>query len=243
MNNIKKPKNPYFATLIVFFILSILFIFMIFLPSLLDMDMMRWGFGISFISIFLSISFIITLSIYASMARRLNSVLTDVNILAHWEYSLEEWDGYYKEELKKQKSEKWGLFITIAAITVVVGGIFTIIHRDAWKVLVAMFAGLLLLLAMVVLITTKNKYAKGHKNIKPEVYISSKGIYLAGEFHVWNFLSSKLEEVSFDEHEMLIMVNYSYVTRTGLSHMLVRIPVPPYRLKEAKIVVDKLKKI
>ena len=243
MNNKKRPKNPYTATSVVFLILTIVFIFMIFLPSILNMDMMKWGFGISFISIFLSISFIITSGIYASMARRLNSVFTDVNILAHWEYSQEEWAGYYKKEFKKQKSEKWGIFITIAVITVIVGGIFTLTHRDAWKVLVAMFVGLLLLLALVVLISTKNKYSKDRKNIHPEVYISLKGIYLAGEFHVWNFLSSKLEEVSFDEHEMLIMIDYSYLTRTGLSHTLVRIPVPLSRLEEAKIIVDKLKKI
>jgi len=243
MNNKKIPKNPYTVTSVVFLILTIVFIFMIFLPSILNMDMMKWGFGISFISIFLSISFIITSGIYASMARRLNGVFTDVNILAHWEYNQEEWAGYYKEEFKKQKSEKWGLFITIAVITVIVGGIFTLTHRDAWKVLVAMFAGLLLLLVLVVLVSTKNKYSKDRKNIHPEVYISLKGIYVAGEFHVWNFLSSKLEEVSFDEHEMLIMIDYSYLTRTGLSHTLVRIPVPLSRLEEAKIIVDKLKKI
>ena len=243
MDNKKRPKNPYKVTSVVFLILTIVFIIVIFLPSILEMDMMKWGYGISFIAIFLSISFIITSGIYASMARRLNGVFTDVNILAHWEYNQEEWAGYYKEEFKKQKSEKWGLFITIAVITVIVGGIFTLTHRDAWKVLVAMFVGLLLLLALVVLISTKNKYSKDRKNIHPEVYISLKGIYLAGEFHVWNFLSSKLEEISFDEHGMLIMVDYSYLTRTGLSHTIVRIPVPLSRLEEAKTIVDKLKKI
>jgi len=243
MNNKKSPKNPYLTTVIIFSVLTAVFIFMIFLPSLINMDMMRWGFGISFISIFFVISFAITSIIYGSMARRLNGVFSDHNILAHWEYTLEEWTAYYKEEFEKQKSEKWGIFITIAVITVIVGGIFTLTHLDAWKVLVAIFVGLLILLALVVIITTKNKYSKDRKNIHPEVYISLRGIYLAGEFHVWNFLSSKLEEASFNENEMLIIVDYSYITRTGISHTLVRIPVPVSRLEEAKIVVVKLKKI
>ena len=243
MNNKKSPKNPYLTTVIIFSVLTAVFIFMIFLPSLINMDMMRWGFGIGFISFFLVISFAVTSGVFASMARRLNGVFTDQNILAHWEYTQEEWAAYYKDEFEKQKSEKWGIFITIAVITVIVGGIFTLTHMDAWKVLVIMFVGLLVLLALVVLITTKNKFFKDRKNIHPEVYISLRGIYLAGEFHVWNFLSSKLEEANFNEKEMLIMVDYSYITKTGLNHTLVRIPVPVSKIEDAKIIVNKLKNI
>ena len=117
--------------------------------------MMRWGFGIAFISLFLAIIFAITSIIYASMARRLNMVFSDANILIHWEYSQEEWLRYSKEEFKKQKLEKRNIFITITAITIVVGGIFTLIHRDAWKVLSIVFAGLLLLLALIAFIIPK----------------------------------------------------------------------------------------
>ena len=243
MNNKKRPKNPYSITAVVFLILTLVFIFMIFLPSILNLDMMRWGYGISFISVFLVISFAITSGVYGSMARRLNLVFSGVSIIAHWEYNQEEWLEYSKEEFEKQKTEKWGLFIMIAVITIIVGGIFALTHRDAWKVLTIVFIGLLLLLALVVIITTKGKYAKDRKNINPEVYISLNGIYLAGEFHVWNFLTSKLEEVDFDENKMLIIINYSYMTRTGLSHTIVRIPVPLSKFEEAKIAVDKLKKI
>jgi hypothetical protein len=243
MDNKNKPKNPYTVTSIVFLILTIVFIFMIFLPSILNMDMMRWGFGIVFISFFLVISFAITSGVYASMAKRLNNVFTGLSIIAHWKYTQEEWLEYSKDEFKKQKSEKWGLFILIAAITIIVGGIFILTHRDAWKALSIVFAGLLLILALTVIITTKGKYAKDSKNINPEVYISLNGIYLAGEFHVWNFLSSKLEDVNFDENKMLILVNYSYVTRTGLNNTCVRIPVPLSKFEDAKAIVDKLRNI
>jgi hypothetical protein len=243
MGKQKRPKNSYSYTALVFLILTIVFIFTIFLPSLLKMDMMRWGFGISFISVFLVISFAITSCVFASMARRLNMVFSGVSIIAHWEYSREEWLEYSKEEFKKQKSEKWSLFIMVAVITIVVGGIFILTHRDAWKALAIVFTGLLLILALTVIITTRSKYAKDNKNISPEVYISFNGIYIAGEFHTWNFLSSKLEEVNFDESKMLIMIDYSYMTRTGLSHSVARIPVPLSKLEEAKMAVGKLKKI
>ncbi|MCL5770724.1 MAG: hypothetical protein M1479_00400 [Actinobacteria bacterium] len=243
MSNKKRPGNSYSTTSVIFLILTIMFIFIIFLPSILNMDMMRWGFGIAFISFFLALSFAITSGVYASMARRLNMVFSEVNMLAHWEYSPEEWNRYSKEEFKKQKSEKWGIFITIAAITIVVGGIFTLIHKDAWKVLSAVFLGLLVLLAILAFIIPRIKYARDRKNINPEVYISLNGIYLAGEFHLWNFLSSKLEDVSFDENKMLIIVKYSYMTRTGISYTDARIPVPLSRLEEAKNIADRLGKI
>jgi len=243
MGNKKRPENPYTITWIVFLILTILFIFIIFLPSIIGMDMMRWGFGIAVISFFLALSFAITSGVYASIAGRLNKVFSDVNILAHWKYSQEEWSRYSKEEFKKQKSEKWGIFITIAVITIVVGGIFTLTHRDAWKVLSAVLLGLLLLLAIIAFIIPRIKYARDRRNINPEVYISLNGIYIAGEFHLWNFLSSKLENITFDENEMLIIVKYSYVTRTGVSHTIARIPVPLSRLEEVKIVVENLRKI
>jgi hypothetical protein len=243
MNNKKRPKNPYTTTSVVFLVLTIIFIFIIFLPSILEMDMMRWGFGIGFISFFLVISFAITAGVYASMARRLNFVFSDVNILAHWEYSHEEWLEYSNEEFKTQKSEKWGIFITIAVISIIVVGIFSLTHRDAWKVLSVVFALLLLLLALIAFIIPKIKYARDRKNVNPEVYISLNGIYLAGEFYIWNFLTSRLEDVNFTENKMLIIVNYSYATRTGLNHACARIPVPLSKLEEAKIIVDKLKMI
>ena len=241
--NQKKPKNPYVTTSIIFLVLTIIFIFVIFLPSILDMDMMRWGFGIGFISFFLVISFAITSGVLASMARRLNIIFYEDNILAHWEYNKEEWLKYSEEEFKKQKTEKWGLFIMIAVIMVLVGGIFTLTHRDAWKVLLIVFAALLFILALTVLITTRRKYTKDNKNINPEVYISRNGVYLAGDFHIWNFLTSRLEDVNLDENKFLIIINYSYMTRTGLSHSIVRIPVPLSKREDAKDIVDKLKNI
>jgi len=238
----KKPKNPYTTTSIIFLILTIVFIFVIFLPSMLNLDMMRWGYGIGFISFFLVISFAICSGIFASMARRLNIIFTDNNILAHWEYSKEEWIEYSKEEFKKQKSAKWGLFILTAIITVLVGGIFTLTHRDAWKILLIVFVGLLLILAITVALTTKRKYLRDSKNTNPEVYISLNGVYLSGEFHIWNFLTSKLEEINFNENTMLIIINYSYMTRTGLSHYTVRIPVPLSKIEDAKNTVNQLRK-
>jgi len=238
--NQKKPKNPYVTTSIIFLILTIIFIFVIFLPSILNMDMMSWGFGIGFISFFLVISFAITSGIFASMARRLNVIFYEDNILAHWEYNKEEWLKYSEEEFKKQKTEKWGLFILIAVITVLVGGIFTLTHRDAWKVLLVVFAALLFVLALTVLITTRRKYTKDNKNINPEVYISMNGVYLAGDFHVWNFLTSRLEDVILDENKYLIIIKYSYMTRTGSTHSIIRIPVPLSKHEDAKVIVDKL---
>ncbi|MBM3713504.1 MAG: hypothetical protein FJW56_08745, partial [Actinobacteria bacterium] len=141
-----KPRNPHTSTSIVFLILTIIFIFIIFLPSILGMDMMRWGYGISFISFFLAVSFAVTSAIYGSMARKLSRIFLEANNIAHWHYSKEEWLKYYQTEFKMQKTEKRNLFILITFVVILVGGIFTLIRRDAWKPLLIVFPGLLLVL-------------------------------------------------------------------------------------------------
>ncbi len=242
MSDKKIPKNPYIATFIIFLVLTVLFLFLIFLPFISDINKMQWGYALSFISIILTITFAITSAVYAGMAKRLGKIFSGTNVLTHWEYSKEEWLKYSAKEFKKQKSEKWGIFILIAIITVIVGVIFNIIYRDAWKVVAISLSGLLLLLAFIAFIIPRVKYNRERKNTAPEVYIGLNGIYLAGEFHLWNFLSSKLEEVNFNEKEMLIIIKYSYYTRVGVSYTDVRIPVPQSKREEAEIIVERLNK-
>ena len=176
------------------------------------------------------------------MAKSLNKAFSDANILANWKYSPEEWNSYYKEEFKKQKFENWGLFLTIAIITIIVGGIFTLTHRDAWKALTIGLLGLLVLIAIIAFTIPRFNYSRNRKNTDPEVIICLNGIYIAEEFHIWNFFSSKLENVCFDENGMLISAGYSYRAKTGTGHREVRVPVSVSRLEEAKILVEKLRK-
>lgn len=235
-----KPRNPHTSTSIVFLILTIIFIFIIFLPSILEMDMMRWGFGIAFISFFLVILSAITSGIYGSMARKLSSLFSEANTIAHWHYSKEEWLKYTQTEFKKQKTEKRNLFILITVVVIVVGGIFTLTHRDAWKPLTIGFLGLLLLLGFFAVIVPRIKFYRNKNNSNPDVFIGLNGIFIGGEFHLWNYLTSKLEEVTVDDSKMLINIKYSYSTNTGTESTDVRIPIPQSKLKEAVSIAEKL---
>ncbi len=78
--------------------------------------------------------------------------------------------------------------------------------------------------------------------IEKIILFTDRDIYIAGEFHIWNFFSSKLENVCLDENEKLIIAGYSYRAKTGTGHREVRVPVPVSRLEEAKILVEKLRK-
>lgn len=240
MANRTKPRNPHTLTSIVFLILTIIFIFIIFLPSILGMDMMKWGFGIAFISFFLVISFAVTSVIYGSMARKLSRLFLEANNIAHWHYSKEEWSKYYQTEFKKQKTEKKNLFILIAVVVLVVGGIFTLTHRDAWKPLVIVFLGLLLVLGFFAFIVPRIKYYRNKNNSHPDVFIGLNGVFLGGEFHLWNYLTSKLKEVTVDESKMLINIKYFYSTNIGIESTNVRIPIPQSKLEEALSVAEKL---
>jgi hypothetical protein len=235
-----KPRNPHTSTSIVFLILTIIFIFIIFLPSILEMDMMRWGFGIAFISFFLAVLFAITSGIYGSMARKLSRLFSEANTIAHWHYNKEEWLKYSQTEFRKQKNIKRNLFILITVVVIVVGGIFTFMHRDVWKPLAIGFLGLLLLLGFFAVIIPRIRYYRNKNNSHPNVFIGLNGIFLSGEFRLWNFLTSKLEEVTVDDSKMLINIKYSYSTNTGIESIDVRIPIPQSKLKEAVSIAEKL---
>jgi hypothetical protein len=240
MQNNKIPKNSYKITVIILSVLTLIFLVMIFFPSIAGIDMMRYGFGISLIAGFLALIFIITLAVYSRMVIRFNKLFSEKNILAHWTYGKNEWQDYISKEFKKQKAEKWTLFILTTVIIFVIGVIFNIIHKDAWIIITIVFLCIIALLAIFALLVPRIQYNKFRKNPSPEVYIGLNGIYLTGEFHLWNFLSSRFAGANLDEKELLVIIQYSYVTRTGINYTNVRIPVSQSNIEEAKTAVQKL---
>jgi hypothetical protein len=240
MQNNKMPGNPYKTTVMILSVLALIFLVMIFFPSIAGIDMMKYGFGISLIAGFIALAFIITLAIYSRMIIRFNKLFSEKNILAHWTYNKNEWQDYISKEFKKQKVEKWTLFILTTVIIFIIGVIFNIIHKDTWIIITIVFSFLIALLAIFALLIPRIQYNKFSKNPSPEVYIGLNGIYLGGEFHLWNFLSSRFTGVNLDEKEGLLIIQYSYVTRTGINYTNVRIPVLQSNVEEAKAIVQKL---
>lgn len=220
-----KPKNRQRQTALVFLCLFIASIVLIFVPYVSGMDGMNGGFALSFIAIFLSISFLITSVVFFTMAKKFSSAITEDNLILHWVYEKSEWLKFAQKEFVVQKKEKWSLFILITSISFVVLVIFSIFFRDSWRIMIMIFFGLAALLAFAAFIVPKIQYANFKKTI-PEVYIASGCAYLTGEFHYWNMLGAVLDDAEMDNKNMEIKIAYSYPTRTGLSQTILRIPLP-----------------
>ena len=240
MKDYKTPKNPYLMSSIVFFILAIIFLVMLFIPSAIGMDMMEYGFAIIFISFFLSLSFFITFFIVLGMKRRLNSIFLNKDILVHWNYDNDFWESHLEKELKIQKKEKYFLFILIVVIAFIVLGLFSIFVKDSWKIMLILFVSLALLMGLMAFIAPRIKY-RIQKNTIPEAIVSINGLYLTGEFHVWNYLTSKLKRVEFSEEKNTVELLYSYMVRHGMDQTIVRIPVPYGKKDEALLLIKNLK--
>lgn len=238
-----KPKNKQRQTAFVFLYLFITSTVLIFVPYFSGMDGVNGGFAISFIAIFLSISFLITCVVFFKMSNKFVTALADDNLILHWAYEKSEWLKFAEKEYAVQKKAKWSLFILVTVISFVVLVIFSIVVGDSWRIMLILFFGLAALLAFVAFVVPKIQYANFKKTI-PEVYIASGCAYLTGEFHCWSILGAKLEDVELDNKNAQIKITYSYPTRTGMSQTVLRIPLPikENAISEAEEAVSRLEK-
>jgi hypothetical protein len=220
-----KPKNRQRQTAFAFIVLFIASVILIFIPSLTGMDGMNGGFALSFIAIFLSITFLITSAVFFVMAKKFDTAITDDNMILHWVYEKPEWTKFSEKEFVVQKKEKRLLLILITAISFAVLVIFSIVVRDSWRIMIIVFFGLTALLSFVAFIVPKMQYANFKKTI-PEAYISHGCAYLTGEFHCWSMLGAALEDVEMDDKNMQIKITYSYPTKYNRSQTVLRIPLP-----------------
>lgn len=232
MTRHNKPENPYLAYIIVFSVLAFIFLIMIFVPVFMQLDMMKYGYAISFVSFFLTISFIITVIILTGFFKRINKMFEEENILACWQYDKEAWTEFTEKEFITDKKEKRFLFLTILIFVLVVTVIFIVINREAWKGFLIIFSVLLIITGLLSFLLPELKKRKNLR-MPPRVFISLNGVYVSGEFHIWNYLTAKLEKVHIDEKNMLLRIGYSYIASYHKGYKEVRIPIPENKLDEA----------
>ena len=183
-----KPKNRQRQTAFVFIILFIASVILIFIPNITGMDGMNGGFALSFIAIFLSVTFLVTSAVFFVMAKKFDAAITDENMILHWVYEKSEWSKFSEKEFVVQKKEKRSLFILITVISFVVLVIFSIVVRDSWRIMIIVFFGLAALLAFVAFIVPKIQYAN-FKKTTPEVYMAPVVSTLQGSFTAGAYLA------------------------------------------------------
>ncbi|MDD3520475.1 MAG: hypothetical protein PHU65_04470 [Actinomycetota bacterium] len=202
---------------------------------------MDWGYAISFVSFFLAVAFLITTIIISGFYKRAGKIFLDENILVHWQYDKLSWSRFTENEYIADKKNKRFLFLTILVFVFIIAMIFILINREVWKGFLIIFSILLLITGILsFLIPELNK--KNHLKTFPQAFVSLKGVYLTGEFHIWDYLTAKLEKVFIDKKYMLIKIEYSYITSYKKEYKEVRIPIPENKFDEAVRITEQLRK-
>jgi len=235
------PYNPQRRTAIICWILTALFFFAIFAPSIFGMDGMNGGFAISFLSLVAAITTLIVAIMYQGRAGALDRILKGENRLAHWKYDPVEWRAYAEKEYVTEKRDKRNLFYLVAAISLVVGVGFTIAHPDVGWVVLGVLGGVLVFIAILVLFTTRYDYWMNKKYLG-EAYITPDGVYLNRQLHLWRGWGASLDAFSYNEEDKFLAFQYSTPNRTGRADYTLRVPVPSGKEQEARQILASFQK-
>jgi len=238
MSSDDKPFNPQRRTAITAWILTALFTFGIFAPSIFGMDGFNGGFALSTFSLIAAITALITAIMYQGRAGSLDRIFTGANLLAHWKYDPAEWLRYADKEYVDSKRDKWNLFKLDAIISAVVGIGFAIFVRDSGWIVLCVLGGLLLLIVFVIVFTTRYDYYLNKKYLG-EAYITTEGVYLNRQLHMFRGWGASLDGIDYDEKGKCLSFVYSVPSRTGRNDYNLRVPVPLGKEQEARRILER----
>jgi membrane protein YdbS with pleckstrin-like domain len=226
-------KNSQRRIVNLWWILMAVFIFLIFLPTIIGLDGMDGGFAISFVSVFLVISSLIVILIYRSRAKQLDSILAGDERIAVWKYSPEEWERFTTIDFEEEKKAKNFLFKLVSVICVIVGILLWIAVEDVLIMFISL--GIIPVVAIPAFLAPRMRYKK-LKNSEGKALISEKGVIVGKMFHLWVKLGARLDQVVLvtDEQPPILEFHYSMPTRTGRQQEVARVPVPYGQMEEAE---------
>ncbi len=226
-------------TLNVWIVLTIVFIFGVFAPSIFGIDGFDGGFALSSFSGLLAIVGIIVILMYRGRAKTAAGILKGENMLAHWTYTTNQWQEYAEKDYAMDKSAKWQLYGLVMGVTAVVTTGFWLFHRDSGATMLGVLLGLGVLLSGVILLTTNYDRWQNTK-YHGEVYIARDGAYIGRKLHLWKRWGASMDDVNYDEKSKLLMIDYSMPSRNGRDSAAVRIPVPPGQEDKARQITKEL---
>jgi len=231
-NTQRKIANGWIVT-------TMLFLIGIFVPSMIGMNGMDGGYGISVLAGFLAMSGLIVVLVYRARAKQMDRILAGEGRLALWHLPPEEWIRFIAADFAQEKEEKRGLFIIVGVITFIVGGLLIWVLQD--PLVLVILAGIMVLVAVPAFWVPRLRHRKLSRS-GSHVLISENGVIVGKMFHLWVQLGARLDHVALDTNERpkLLEFSYSMPTRTGLQQETARVPVPEGMLEEAVRIMDHL---
>jgi hypothetical protein len=220
-------------------LLGVLFMLM---PGMIGMDMMKSGFGMMFIGLFVVIIGLITTVLFGQRARAMDRILADKNILAHWTYDENESRQQVEQEFSSQVASNRSTFMIMLAWFVVIGGGFVgyslMKDGEVDLLFVVLFFGTLVLLGLVAFfapILARRQALRASR----EVIIARNGLVLNGALHTWVAPLNKLVGVQYqaDANGRSLNFEIRYLTRasmTATTTYIVTVPVPAAQQQQAQ---------
>jgi hypothetical protein len=177
---------------------------------------------------------------YHRHAAALDRLVSGEGLLAHWAYNVDEWQRYLADEGASETAANAGLFWTIGGIALVVGVIFLLVAGEGGGVVLLIMLGLVVIIGATAILATRAGRRR-RAAAAPDAFVGSNGVFVAGRFHSWNFLTSRLDKASLKEQKTpALVLTYSYATKTGRTSTTVRVPIPDGKAEEARRVIEQL---
>lgn len=223
-------------------VVTVIFTAGMFLPALLDADMMQWGFAAAVFSGFFAMVGLITAIIYRRQAKQLAALFAGANLLAVWALEPAQWRAAVEADWQEEKQNKRMLWYLVLGWCLLIGIGFLIYDVEAGSIV------LLVLLVVsglcgVAAVLGPRRRRRLQLESKGTAWIGLRGVYCGGIFHDWSMPGSSLRSVEASEGEdgrKTLELTYDFPTRAGFQTETARVPVPPEREQDALRVAAQL---
>lgn len=210
------------------------------LPFIFPIDISSGGGAMIAVGLLFLITGPIVAIMFWSRSSAFDKLLDNSNLLAHWQYTTEEWQAFAKNEYEYRKGENIGLFIMVAVISLIIGGVFWIADPDTGPFIMAVLVGLIVLIAVIAYFVTRS-YAGWSKDREVEARIGLHGLIINQQFHVWVGWGARLEEIKYITGKLNILeITYSTPNRYSRQNFTTRVLVPAGKEGEAQDIQRKL---
>jgi uncharacterized Tic20 family protein len=221
------------------FIITAIMIILSFVIGYSSLDGMAGGYALIFFSSFLAMVAFVTALVYIPRAKAFSKLMNELNPLAHWTFTKDEWDAFVKEDLKETIAVNKSILRMMIIISIIICCILLLIYRDNLYILI--IGALILFLSMVAFLTPhirRNMFKKGIH----EAYIGATSVYVGGSFKTWSQLGAHLVSAAlYTESTIPILhIIFEYPSLLVVQQEIIRIPVPQGKMEEAKMIIARL---
>jgi hypothetical protein len=227
MQNTHSIPNPRYRVAKRWLWAGLFFLGCAFIPAVVEMDMMRWGFGTIVLLGFFAMMGFIGAAVYWSLGRCLGPLLRGEGIIATWRTPEEEWKKFVEEDFVRELEQKRSLWKLLAGISCAVWLLCSFGLKDGWWIV-----GLTLLPLLLLTYILAEWGPRSTRNQRLRVggitVIGREAALSAGDVFQWAGAGARLERVEGVEDEGVdyLRIVASYPARHGRSEQELRIPLP-----------------